>query len=556
MQTRDEDMNEEEEELEENEQTMDFSPQESHSTKTEDEQQQQQQRQAAHNDINAIKEPAGWSMSLTANGLSIHTVTRNLNEYNEFAKVISRQIIRDFGPNYLPQLWDPDAEGYFEEDSDAEELDEDEYLVTVPVFSTSSLLFNQEKNLAIREEKTSKDVLRTLLSGTDTLISLIQSHFVHMIQHLNQRYSTLEKEADVSHHLVISMLQLKTYLPLQSDQLDIKDEPLIQICILTAYVTSITLLPPIPNVIFPPLTASLWRDCAEYATMLLIEFILKEGGGGDNRCNYPIILCTILLAWIDAELSIHDLKADTMVHIALRILCSSNWQKEEPAWQILIATLLYLDIYSSTFRFKRPQLCGEGIMKLWKAAIQIREPEKWNTTAFREIGIILEAKLMSLLNKVIMLFYKVDDENADIVVRKIDVDEVLTLVRDIELWEQELPDWAKWNMNSKEMVVMHMHLIHNIVKILLFRPFCYTNEEQTFTKSTFLDMSLSSADRLTYCLLNNIHSNEYWINTAIHLIKDVSNRVLNMFDKDEDIVNQLDKIKYRLENVQETIKGK
>lgn len=520
----------------------------------------------------STEEPSGWSMSLTPNGLSIHAVTRNLSEFNEFAKTLSRQIMRDFGSNYLPKLWDPDAEGYFE-DSDDEELAEDEYLITVPVFSTSSLLFNVAPNLPdsifIKQETPSRDVMRTLLNGADTLVTLIQSHFPHMIKHLDMRYRWLEEDiaCTAPHHLAILMHQLKMYLPDYAPTSHTSStDSVVQVCILTAYVVSVTLLPPVPKLIFPPLPTSLWRDCAEYATMLLVEEVLLRG---DQVNPYPVILCGILLAWIDAELASNEFKADTMVNISLRVLCASDWKTEEPAWQILIAALLYLDVYSATFRFRRPQLRGEGSAELWKAAIQMREPSRWDGS-FREAGIVLEARLMSLLSKVVSLFYEVDEEISplqgenEINVRKIDVDEVLTLVRDVELWEHELPEWAKWNANLNETehqsrigLKMHMHMIHNMVKILLFRPFStdlYQQEEseQTFTTTTFLDLSTSSADRLSTCLCR-IHEygfTGFWTRAASNLVRDVSKRVLKMFDKDQDIVNQLNIIQKRLEKAE------
>jgi hypothetical protein len=499
----------------------------------------------------SIEEPAGWSMSLTPQGLSIQAVTRNLNEFNEFAKTLSRQLIRDFGSSYLPKQWDPDAEGYFE-DTDEEELDEDEYLVTVPVFSTCSLL--------VDKSPTVNSALKPLLHDSDTLVTLVRSHFPHMRKHLQARYKWLEQNTNVSmpHHLVILIQQLKMYIPGYAPQYSLEHSPdsLAKIALLTAYVVSVTLLPPIPNTLCPPLPTSLWRDCAEYATMLLMDLILIEG---DEMAPYPTILCAVLLAWVDAELC-SEFKADAMIHIALRVLCSCDWQSEEPAWQILIAALVYLDVYSATFRFHRPQLHGQGLTELWQAAMRMREPSRWQNS-FREAGIVFEARLMSLLNKVVSLFYQVDKEPQELSVRKIDVDEVLTLVRDVELWEQELPEWAKWHYELSEQefarqgLKMHMHMIHNMVKILLFRPFCTDmnkESEQTFTKTTFLDMSTAAADRLTICLCH-IHDAGFWTRATSSLVRDVSKRVLKMFGKDEDIVRQLDIIQRRLEKAEQII---
>ncbi|KAI9476220.1 MAG: hypothetical protein EXX96DRAFT_576269 [Benjaminiella poitrasii] len=548
----------------------------------------------------STEEPASWSMSLTPTGLSIYAVTRNLDEFNEFAKSLSRQTIRDFGLEYLPKHWDPDAEGYFE-DTEDDELDEDEYLVTVPIFSIQSLLRSQTDSKtdsilsASLQDTPSREIMRTLLDGADTLITLIQSHFPQMLKHLNKRYEWLEGDESTksittaaSHHLVILMHQLRMYLPDTTPppplQL-IQNDTLLQICILTAYVVSVTLLPSAPNLMLPPLPTSLWRNCAEYATMLLVDLVLQQG---DQLQPYPVILCAILLAWIDTESASTEFKADTMIHIALRVLCNSDWKHEEPAWQILIATLLYLDLYSSTFRFRTPQLRGEGTIELWKAAVQMREPSRWHAS-FREAGIVLEARLMWLLSRVISLFYNndSDSDNDNITItnnnntniennnrhrqiktRKIDVDEVLTLVRDIELWEQELPDWAKWTTRLTESELprlrlkMHLHMIHNMVKIFLFRPFStelddINEAEQTLTKTTFLDLSTVSAERLTSCLCHIYETGfrDFWTRAASDLVRDVSTRVLKMFDEDEEIVSQLDNIQQRLEKA-ESIKRK
>jgi hypothetical protein len=68
-------------------------------------------------------------------------------------------------------------------------------------------------------------------------------------------------------------------------------------------------------------------------------------------------------------------------------------------------------------------------------------------------------------------------------------------------------------------------------------------------------MSTVSADRLATCLC---HIHEYgftgfWTRAASNLVRDVSKRVLKMFDKDKDIVSQLDIIQRRLEKAEQII---
>lgn len=448
------------------------------------------------------EEPTGWSMSLTPTGLSIHAVTRNFAEFNEFAKTISRQTMRDFGPTYLPSSWDPDAEGYFQEESDTEELDEDQYLVTVPVFSTSSLL-HQTK------EETDK---------VNYVETEIESQIPGMLKHLLSQYESLDTY-DNAHHVVILLQLLQPYLPVDSEGID----SLSRICVLTAYAISTKEFSSTKE-----LDIARWEPCAKYACVLFMEELLK----GEIEWGFPVIVCGILLGWIESETR----RNDTLILMSMRVLCGSH-RKEGEGWDVLMASLIYLDVYSATFGFKRAQMNGE-----------ISEKPIGRETSFRTSVILLEGKLMCLLNKVVVLFYQVEESKGE--TRKIDVDEVLTLVRDIEIWEQNLPEWAKWNAETDEIrkrSKMHMHMIHNIVKILLFRPFSMTRpeDEQTFTKTVFLDMSMSAADRLGSCIIY-LKKAGFWIKSAKDLILDVSDRVLRLFDNDQAIVDQLEKIQSRL----------
>ncbi|KAG2237634.1 hypothetical protein INT48_004537 [Thamnidium elegans] len=211
-----------------------------------------------------IDEPAGWSMSLTPRGLSIHAVTRNLSEFNEFIKTISGQVIRDFGADYLPALWDPDAEGYFEQESDTEELEEDEYLVTVPVFCTSSLLLCRR-----RQENHSRSN-----TASEEISIQIQKMFPEILQHLLQRYKSLEQPSTtttVTHHLIQLILQLEEYLRLSYDS---RDE-LSFICVIAAYIISVSYFPPITTVLgndlIPP------HDFICYIKTIYLDYVLRAG---------------------------------------------------------------------------------------------------------------------------------------------------------------------------------------------------------------------------------------------------------------------------------------
>ncbi|RCH83571.1 hypothetical protein CU098_003806, partial [Rhizopus stolonifer] len=127
-----------------------------------------------HEDI-TIEEPAGWSMSFGPSGLCLQAVTRNLYEYRKFIQTLSQQLARDFGPDYLPKKWDPDAEGYGEE-FEQEELDEDEYLLTVPISSLMTLLL---ANPSVEQYKT-----------CGIMPIFVEMHKTHMVQHLQLRTTT------------------------------------------------------------------------------------------------------------------------------------------------------------------------------------------------------------------------------------------------------------------------------------------------------------------------------------------------------------------------------
>ena len=78
-------------------------------------------------------ESSAWSLSLTPSGLSLQTSVRTLAALSGFANKLAHQLCRDFGPEHLPAGWDED-DGMYDDDDDDDELDEAEYLVTVPVF--------------------------------------------------------------------------------------------------------------------------------------------------------------------------------------------------------------------------------------------------------------------------------------------------------------------------------------------------------------------------------------------------------------------------------------
>lgn len=456
----------------------------------------------------AIKEPAGWSMSFGPSGLSLQAVTRNLNEYRQFIRSLSLQLARDFGQDCLPKQWDPDAEGYGEEAIEQDEVDEDEYLVTVQVDSIHTLFSLTDRDTSTQPEQ---DVTIDIIIPT-----FIQMHLPHMIEYLKFKYKQLKKKGQQPYHLVNIMLQLEPFLPTTTtDSVD----TISMISIVMGYITAIHLLPPSPPIhLLPPLPDAIWQGCIRHVTLHLIELVLSH-----ESVPYPNMLCILLLAWYEAEMNKRN---DVWIELALRII----YQQPEQERMILPA-LIYLDCYSAIFQSRK---------LIFSYDIKIDE---WNGTNEEEEGILLETKLMKLLQKVLLLFYQIEREEEGY--KKIDVDEVLDLVKQIEEWENSLPEWVQWNNDNKKDMKMYLHMIHNIIKLLLFRPFTKISEEQTYTKTTFLDMSMISVDKLIICLDYNKYEKN-WIKASKNLIKDVVNRQRSMFDQDEQIIEQVDLILNKL----------
>ncbi|CEI92357.1 hypothetical protein RMCBS344292_06618 [Rhizopus microsporus] len=166
--------------------------------------------------------------------------------------------------------------------------------------------------------------------------------------------------------------------------------------------------------------------------------------------------------------------------------------------------MIHLDMYSSIFQSRTS--CA---FELW-STIDRKDQ-------FREIESIV------MLYKVIRLLYSTTQLEEE---RKIDVDEILTIIKEVEIQEQQ----------------GQVNMIHWVTKLLLFRPFTLINqEEQTLTKTTFLDMSLVAADRLSICLSRE-HMSDYWIKTSKYLIEDVGCRVKEIFIQDQQVIEQVDSI--------------
>ncbi|KAI7863442.1 hypothetical protein BDF14DRAFT_1885180 [Spinellus fusiger] len=370
------------------------------------------------------KEVPGWSISLSIDGFTLQTCIKTISDLYNFIQEANQQISRDFESETMSSDWILDDI----EDYEQEELDEDNYLVIVPIFP------------------------RTALLGTPT-----------------------------EHGLLLD--------------------------------------------------------------------------GCDDSLTYPLLVSATLLAWTETEYSAVLVKTNYLIPITLRTLCGCDWETSSTEWLILAGALLYLDIYASIFQYHEPILCGEGSTSL-QQRLSIVSPQSLSD---EHTSILLECRLMLLFHQAVSLFYHVD--NSQVHVKKVDVDILLTLVRDIEKWEHSLPLWARWTYETETKLLglkYHMHMIHNMTKILLFRPFCtdfYPHNlsmeemnEQTHTKTTFLDLSTASADRLVVCLgeVYPIERISYWTRAAGTLVRDVIERVRLSFDSDEESTEELKNIEESL----------
>lgn len=429
-----------------------------------------------------IEEPAGWSMSFGSSGLCLQAVTRNLFEYRTFIISISQQLIKGFGMDYLPKLWDPDAEGYHSEEDMEEELDEDEYLVKIPAVPISQLLKSMEIETAIKKDKMNDRVIQRFL----------QLHLPHMIQHVESR--EFNKENGRYDHLVTIMQQL---VPLLKERQLPKE--VYELCMITSYIVSIQLLAKptttSSEVTTPaPLPFSIWQDCINYLCLEMIELVLKRA---DKIPHKPVCLCLLLLAWYQVD--VNKTRNDVLIDLGIRLLYEDCDVSSE-----LKVMMIHLDMYSSIFQSRTS--CA---FELW-STIDRKDQ-------FREIGSIV------MLYKVIRLLYSTTQLEEE---RKIDVDEILTIIKEVEIQEQQ----------------GQVNMIHWVTKLLLFRPFTLINqEEQTLTKTTFLDMSLVAADRLSICLSRE-HMSDYWIKTSKYLIEDVGCRIKEIFIQDQQVIEQVDSI--------------
>jgi hypothetical protein len=226
-------------------------------------------------------------------------------------------------------------------------------------------------------------------------------------------------------------------------------------------------------------------------------------------------------------------------------------------------SLVYLDVLSSSSMNRRTLLDGDNISDISRHVLIKTSPP--DTMDYIAESLLIEFNSIRLLRQVIKNFYTVDDDELKPdAVNKVDVDDVLNLVKEVEKWETDLPAWASFETEKiaqdspvleepehsiKSACRLHAHALHETTKILLFRPFCtdfqrYENQndsieqDQTHTGTTFLDLSLQSALKIAKCY-KALHSNDFVLAVAKVLVSDVISRVRKTFESDEDVLSTI-----------------
>jgi hypothetical protein len=483
------------------------------------------------------KSDSAWSLSFTHLGLSLQAAVHNVLDLETFLKDISGGIFRGFD---VSSNEDTEHDSYSDE-----ELDDSEYLVTIPVCTFSQLI---------------KDVVdEPVLQNTNA-----DDDMTSDISYMNLLTDNKDWKHDISQiyppHIVLLAESLEQFLSV-ADPNHVHDlSPLSNSTLSFVNLCMSALLCSTKDQVGDWTRIS--EQLAANATNMLLENTFHDLEPSEWL---PIIESILLLGWYAFVRRRWLTRARQLIVFAIRIFLIYQSQRNRPSreWQIAVMSLVYLDVLSSSSMNRRTLLDGDNISDISRHVLIKTSPP--DTMDYIAESLLIEFNSIRLLRQVIKNFYTVDDDELKPdAVNKVDVDDVLNLVKEVEKWETDLPAWASFETEKiaqdspvleepehsiKSACRLHAHALHETTKILLFRPFCtdfqrYENQndsieqDQTHTGTTFLDLSLQSALKIAKCY-KALHSNDFVLAVAKVLVSDVISRVRKTFESDEDVLSTI-----------------
>ncbi|KAG2182886.1 hypothetical protein INT44_005867 [Umbelopsis vinacea] len=486
------------------------------------------------------KAASSWSLSFTHLGLSLQAAVHNVLELENFLKDISGGIFRGFD---VASADNSDHDSY----SDDEELDDSEYLVTIPVCRFSNLVSNtlidQEMDTDFGDEEP---------RFTNLPFNLFHEH-TDWKRRIAQKYPP---------HVVLLVEALESFI--------VKDTRAKSDNAGSDSTTSEFVYLAAATIIFasndegenPADERALAEQYCVSATNILFENTFSDIATNEWL---PIIQAILVLGWYEFVSKRCLMRARQLVVFAIRVFLIYQSQRNPPSreWQIAVMSLVYLDVLSSACMNRRTLLDGDNVANISRQLL-VKTGSPDAPDYFAE-SLYMEFQSIRLLRQVIRTFYAIDDnETKTDLVAKVDVDEVLNLVKDVEKWETDLPPWALFESDEelaslddelstiKARCMLHAHALHNVVKVLLFRPFCTdfqryedqtdgsddTRFDQTHTHTTFLDLSMESALKIARCY-RVLSTDDFILVIGKSLVEDVIVRVQRAFESDEDMMRSI-----------------
>lgn len=484
------------------------------------------------------KAASSWSLSFTHLGLSLQAAVHNVLELENFLKDISGGIFRGF-----------DAASADNSDHDSysdEELDDSEYLVTIPVCRFSDLV----SNTLIDQEM-------------DTELVDEEPRFTHLPFNLFHEHTDWKRRIVKKYppHVVLLVEALESFITTKDTNEKSDDTASDSTTSEFVYLAAATIIFASNDEGKNPADE---RALAEQYCVSATN-ILFENTFSDIETNewLPIIQAILVLGWYEFVSKRCLIRARQLVVFAIRVFLIYQSQRNPPSreWQIAVMSLVYLDVLSSACMNRRTLLDGDNVANISRQLL-VKTGLPDAPDYFAE-SLFMEFQSIRLLRQVTRTFYAIDDnETKRDLVAKVDVDEVLNLVKDVEKWETDLSPWALLDSDEelaslddelsaiKTRCKLHAHALHNVVKVLLFRPFCtdfqrYENQnddadtdtrfDQTHTHTTFLDLSLESALKIARCY-RALSTDDFILVIGKSLVEDVIVRVQRAFESDEDMM--------------------